>query len=115
MLFDPEDEKTWPKTEGPWLVEDKDGNLARLMRVAGQSGYRFWKHAVRYVAMPDLAAEDPHGWVSVEKAMPEAGQRVEVWTDRGGQMFRLWSSALIGLVTHWRLPTPGPQTEGGGS
>ena len=58
--------------------------------------------------------EDPHGWVSVCKSRPARGQRVEVWTDLGGQMFRKWTEGLSGLVTHWRLPTPGPQTSTGG-
>jgi len=59
-------------------------------------------------------AEDPHGWVSVGKAMPEVGERVEVWWNKDVRGLRLWPLGGLSGVTHWRIPTPGPQTSTGG-
>lgn len=128
MRFDSENPKTWPKTEGPWLVRcmgDLRGDTINAWTwesdIKGGDPSIGWalSEVVEYLPLPTEDKdgnwpEDPHGWVSVSKKQPTPGQKVEVWTDRGGQMFRLWSAALIGLVTHWRVPTPGPQTSTGG-
>ena len=69
--------------------------------------------------------EDPHGWVSVDDRMPtkkeqdDAWGEFEVWTKFNNRHFAgltdgEWRSCTKANnprgVTHWRVPTPGPQT-----
>lgn len=78
MRFDPEDESTWPKNEGPWVVKFKDGD-AEVWIWLGAPAPGWAKHVTHYAPLPKF--DTPADTVEVRIAVAVNSERQ--WTSCG--------------------------------